>query len=383
MPDDIKIEYARAALVINTNHIADNIRVIKKLTNPAAMVMAVVKADGYGHGAVKVSQAALEAGADRLGVATVEEGASLRASGLEAPILVMNPTSEGEFDRLIHNDLASTVFSLRTCENLSKTAGRLGKSTEVHVKIDTGMNRIGYNYRDINTIISEVRAIRALPNIKVGGMYSHFAASDSDPAFVNEQFSRFMDVVHKLEAAGVHIPVKHISNSGGVLYHPECNLDMVRCGILIYGLPPCSTPEGAAHLSNLGFKPALTLVGRVAHVKTVEKGESIGYSRNYFTQQDTEVVTVPIGYADGISRRLSNKGKVLINGHTCDIIGNVCMNQMMVDSTGSGAKFGDEVVFIGKSGNKHLSAEDVAALQGSINYEVATSLSLRFPTYYI
>ncbi|MCL2852977.1 MAG: alanine racemase [Defluviitaleaceae bacterium] len=380
-------KFARAALVINLEHLAGNIKSVKKLIDPKTMIMAVVKADGYGHGILAVSRAALEAGAAWLGVATVKEGSTLREHGIDAPILVLSPVFEEEFEDLLRYGLTSTIFSLAACEKLSQTAQSLGKHAGIHIKIDTGMNRVGYNSFDTDTIVRELSVISQLPNIEVGGIYSHFATSDSDAAsdlaFVKEQFSRFMNVLQTLEAAGLCIPIRHISNSGAILNHPECNLDMVRLGTTMYGFSPCSTPEGVAELRKSGIYPVLTLKSRVAHVKTVKKGESVGYARNYTAKYDIVVATVPIGYADGIARLHSNNGKVLINGHFCDIIGNVCMDQLMVDSTGSGAKLRDEVVFIGQSGDHRITAEDVALLRKTINYEVATTLSLRIPTYYI
>jgi len=382
MSDNLKIEYARAALMVNTSHVAGNIQAVRKLVNSHTMIMAVVKANGYGHGALDISKAALCAGADWLGVATVQEGLALRTAGISSPILVLSPVFTEEFDDLLQGGLTSTFFALEACKKLSEAATRLGKTAAIHIKIDTGMNRVGYNSLNTETIVSEVLAIRALPNIEINGMYSHFAASDSNAAFTTEQFSRFMNVLKKLEQAGVHIPIKHISNSGGIINHPECNLDMVRCGVLVYGLAPCSTPEGAAQLANIGILPVLTLKSRVAHVKTVKNGESVGYSRNYNAKDDITVATIPIGYADGISRQLSNKGKVIINGKVCNIIGNICMDQLMVDVTGADAKLRDEVTFIGQDGSYSISTEDIATMQGSINYEVATSMSLRIPTYY-
>ena len=375
--------YARAARIVNLSHVADNIRAIRKLISPGAMIMAVVKADAYGHGICEVSKAAVCAGADWLGCATVKEALLLRGLGIETPILVLSPVFEEEYESLIACDLASTVCGLETCERLSSLAGKLGKKAVVHVKIDTGMRRIGYNALEPETALQEIAKISRLPDIAIGGMYSHFAASDNNPDFTAEQFARFQNIARMADACGLHIPIKHISNSGGVINHPECNLDMVRCGVLLYGLAPDSSPEGFERLCGMGFKPPLTLKSRVSFVKTVKKGESVGYARNYFAARDIEVASVPIGYADGISRSLSNKGRVLVNGRICGIIGNVCMDQFMVDVTGVPAKVRDEVVLIGESGGHRMSAEDVGLLQGTINYEVATSLSLRIPACYV
>ena len=381
--DETCVEFARAALVINLGYLAYNIINIKKMIAPTTMIMAVVKADGYGHGALECANAALNAGADRLGVATASEGKALRNHGILAPILVLSPVFEEEFEDLLRFNLTSTIFSLPVCEKLSQTAVRLNKRAVVHIKIDTGMNRVGYNSSDIYTIVNEAAAINNLQNIEIEGIYSHFATSDSDADFTREQFARFMNVLQALEETGLRIPIRHISNSGGIINHPECNLDMVRCGILMYGLAPCSTAKGAASLASSGFHAAMTLKSRVSHVKTVKKGESVGYSRNYIADEDIVVATVPVGYADGISRRHSNNGKVIINGNICDIIGNVCMDQLMVNATHSDVKIRDEVIFVGSSGGRRITAEDAAAQRGSNNYEVATLLSLRIPTYYI
>jgi len=375
--------FARAEIVVNLGDIAGNINLLRKMVSPRTMVMAVVKADGYGHGMCEVAKTAVGAGADWLGVATVKEGQTLRHAGIGAPILVFCPVFEDEFESVILEELDSTFFSLVACQKLSKVAVRLGKTAKIHIKLDTGLNRLGYRADNMDGVIGEVLAIARLPGVYIAGAYSHLATSDSDPAFVAEQLARFHSMTGRLEGAGVKFPLKHISNSGGVLNHPECNLDMVRCGILTYGMAPCSTPEGAARIEGLGFRQALTFKSRVGHVKTVRAGESVGYARKYFAGADITVATVLVGYADGLSRQLSNKGRVLINGHYCNIIGNICMDQFMVDAAGSGTAIGDEVIIIGRSGGERILAEDVAGLQGSINYEVATALSMRGAKCYI
>ena len=375
--------FARAEIVVSLGDIAGNVQTLKKMIRPDTMLMAVVKADGYGLGMCEAAKTAVEAGVDWLGVATVNEGLALRRAGLTVPILVFCPVFEDEFESIIMERLASTFFSLAACEKLSRTASALGRIAEIHIKLDTGLNRLGYRPDDMDSVVSEVLAISKLPGIHIGGVYSHLATSDSEPAFVTKQLGRFSRMTTELERAGVSFPLKHISNSGGVLNHPECNLDMVRCGILVYGMAPCSTPQGATRIEELGFRQALTFKSRVGHVKTVKAGESVGYSRKYFAERDITVATALVGYADGLSRQLSNKGRVLINGCYCDIIGNVCMDQFMLDATGVDVKIGDEVIIIGRSGDERILAEDVAGLQGTINYEVATALSMRGAKRYI
>ena len=376
------VTFGRAAAVVSPAAIANNIGVVRSIVGPKVRIMAVVKANGYGHGIYESSRAALDAGADWLGVATVTEGVFLRRWNIMAPILVLSPAFEEEFENIVLNGLSSTIFSLHTAEKLAHIAGYLERKAKVHIKIDTGMNRVGYT-GNAAEIAAEIAEISRLEGLTIEGIFSHFAASDANSDFTQEQFTRFMHIIGTLEDFGLHIPIKHISNSGGILGFPECNLDMVRAGVLTYGLAPNSLAEGAEELARLGFMPALTLKSRVAHVKTVKAGESVGYSRNFVAKSDIRVATVPIGYADGLSRQLSNRGRVLINGVFCNIIGNVCMDQFMVDATAAKANLRDEVIIIGESGENRILAEDVAAWQKSINYEVATSISERVARFYV
>ena len=379
-------KYARAAAVVNLSHVANNIRVVRGMVTEGTRVMAVVKANGYGHGIYEISQVAVDAGADWLGVATVMEGVFLRRWGITLPILVLSPVFEEEFESIILNNLVCTVFRLDVAERLSYVAGYLEKRARVHIKIDTGMNRVGYNAQSHEAAAQsarEILKIARLPGIEVEGAYTHLAASDANPGFTLEQFAWFKHILGIIEDDGLHIPIRHISNSGGILGYRELDMDMVRAGVLTYGLAPNSLKEGALQLAKIGFLPALTLKSRVAHVKTVRAGQSVGYSRNFVAKSDIQVATVPLGYGDGVSRHLSNSGRVLLNGQICDIIGNVCMDQFMVNATGADAKLRDEVVLIGEDLKERIWAEDVAAWQGSINYEVATGISERVPRFYV
>ncbi|MCL2235407.1 MAG: alanine racemase, partial [Defluviitaleaceae bacterium] len=292
------------------------------------------------------------------------------------PILIIGPIIGPGIKGIVEAGLTVTVFSLDIAKKLSLAGG--GK---VHIKIDSGMNRVGFrvnNQQALEAACQEILQIADLPNIQIEGIFSHFASSDSNPDFTKEQFECFNNVIRRLEQLGLHIPIKHISNSGGVLNHPECNLDMVRIGVLMYGLAPCSTPEGAEKLAKMGILPALRFKSSVGQVKTIGAGESVGYGRSFVAERSMEVATIPLGYGDGISRQLSNKGYVMINGCKCPIIGSVCMDQFMVNVTGANAVHGNEVTIIGQG----VSAEDVAQLQGSINYEVATGLSQRIQRQY-
>ena len=376
------ITFARAAALVSPAAIANNIGVVRKMVGTNVRIMAVVKANGYGHGIYEASRAALDAGADWLGVATVTEGVFLRRWNIMAPILVLSPAFEEEFENIILNNLASTIFSLDTAKKLAHVAGYLERDAKVHIKVDTGMNRVGYT-GDAKVIADEIAEISQMEGVVAEGIYSHFAASDCNAQYTGEQFARFMHIIDVLENHGLHIPIKHISNSGGILRYPQCNLDMVRSGVLTYGLAPNSLAEGAKELERLGFVPAMTLKSRVSHVKTVKAGETVGYGRNFSAGHDLRVASVPIGYADGLSRQLSNRGRVLINGTFCDIIGNVCMDQFMVDATAADVRVRDEVIIIGRSNDARIWAEDVAAWQKSINYEVATSISERVARFYV
>ena len=348
--------------------------------------MAVVKANGYGHGILQVSRTALDAGATYLGVATVKEGVDLRDNGITAPILVLSPIFEEEYDEALLGDLAVTVFTYDDCKRLSQIATELNKTATIHIKVDTGMNRVGYKANhptcDITSIATEIASVTTLPSINLEGIYSHFASSGSDREFSAQQYNYFTQILQQLKTLDINIKITHISNSGGILHHPEYNLDMVRCGIILFGMCPESTLEGATALEAMGFRPALSLHSRIAQIKTIKKGESVGYSRNFVAQEDTVVATVTLGYADGITRHLSNVGKVIINDKICNIIGNICMDQFMVDATGTDAQAGNKVTLIGSDKTKRVSMETLADLAGTINYEIATSLSLRIPTYY-
>lgn len=364
-------DIGRGVLEIDLGVLATNIRVARSLISAKTRIMAVVKADAYGHGILEVAGTAARAGVDWFGVATVHEGAILRKGGITEPILIMGPIIGPGIGEIIANRLTATVFSLDIARKLSNAGGG-----RVHIKIDTGMNRIGFKVNDkkaLEATCREILEISKLPNILVEGIFSHFASSESDPDFTAEQFQYFQAICQKLEDMDINIPIRHISNSGGVLYHPEYNLDMVRLGVLIYGLSPCSTTKGADKLAEMGVLPVLSLKTTVGQAKNISMGESVGYGRNFVADRPMEVATIPLGYGDGISRQLSGKGKALINGVLCPFVGNVCMDQLMVDATGANARHGDEVTLIGQG----INAEQVAEWQGSINYEVVTSLSLR------
>ena len=362
----------RAYANVNLKKLKSNYDAVHKLVPHETMVMAVVKADAYGHGMVEIATALQSHGCKWLSVASAEEAVTLVEHKIHADILVMGVCFDAQIDEIISLGIRLTVTSLDFAKRVSENAVKRGIDAYIHIKIDTGMNRLGFKEN-----FEEIIEMAKLPNLVLEGIYSHFAMSDGCDDFTNQQFAQFIDIIDHLKKQGVTFKIRHIANSGAVLEHPEFSLDMVRVGVLIYGLSPCSTSAGAKRLRDLGILPILSLKSHVAHVKMISAGESVGYGRTYIASHDMEVATIALGYGDGVSRALSNKGSVIINGTLCPIIGTVCMDQLMVAS--SGAKPGDVVTYIGEGQN----SEEIATIQGTINYEIVTSISQRVIRKYI
>jgi alanine racemase len=342
--------------------------------------MAVVKADAYGHGAVPVATTALTSGATWLGVALVEEGVVLRKSGIIAPILVFGQLFPNQARRALHYSLSCTVSTYEFAEALSVAATQEGKKGKCHVKVDTGMGRVGVPARQAAGF---VRRVAMLPNIEVEGIYTHFACADAeDKTFAHEQLSRFMDVIEALHSAGVQIQFRHAANSAACVDIPEAWLDMVRPGILMYGLSPFSTERFQKVKRDLDIRPALCLKTRVSFLKRVSAGTPVSYGSTYVTKKDTVIATLPVGYADGYARGLSNRGEVLIRGRRLPVVGRVCMDQCMVDVGSLEVEVGDEVVLIGRQGDQEISVEEVADKLGTISYEVVCGIGKRVPRIY-
>lgn len=361
---------------IDLDAIAFNVRQIRRLLKKDTILMAVVKAEGYGHGAVPVARTALNNGAGRLGVAIVAEGLALRREGITAPVLILGYTPPEQAEQIVAHDLTQTIFSLDAARALSRAAVQAGRRARVHLKIDTGMGRIGVAPGEAAAFAA---AVAELPNLEIEGVFSHFAAADSaDKTYSHRQFDLFQQAVAAIEDRGVNIPVKHIANSAAILDLPECHLDMVRAGIILYGLWPSGEVGRVIEL-----KPAMQLKARIAHLKKVPAGTAISYGCTHTTSGEALIATVPMGYADGWSRLLSNKGRVLAGGRYAPVVGRVCMDQFMIDVTGvPGVKAGDEVVLFGRQGDKILPVDEIAALTGTINYEVVTTISNRVPRHY-
>jgi alanine racemase len=362
---------------VDLDAIAHNARLLKDCAGSGCELMVTVKANAYGHGAIPVSRAVLAGQASRLAVSRTEEGIELRRAGVDAPLLLLGYTLPGESDAIVRWNLTPTVNSRAQAEALSDAAMAQGKALPIHVKADTGMSRYGLMPDEV---LEFVRFLSKLPRLFLEGFYTHFAVADlPDKAFTRIQFDAFKAVVERLEASGFSFPLKHVSNSAATIDLPEMALDMVRCGIALYGLRPSAKIEPAVAL-----RPALTLKSRVARVRTLPAGASISYGRTYVTERPTRVALIPVGYGDGYHRILSNRGAVLIRGKRAPIVGRVCMDQFVVDvSDIPGVRLHDEVVLIGRQGEGHIPAGEVARWAETINYEITTSLMPRLTRIYL
>lgn len=358
---------------IDLSAIAHNVKQIRAVTTKSAKVCAVVKADAYGHGAIAVAKTALQSGADRLAVAIVAEAIELRRAGIDVPILVLGYTPAYQSRLVAEYDIIQTIFSLDTAQALSGAAVALGKIIKVHIKIDTGMARIGIPPEEAGAFAASVAA---LPGIEIEGVYSHFADSDSlDKTFTFKQYDKFMEGIEYIKGHNINIPIRHIANSAALLELPEMHLDMVRPGIILYGLWPSNEVKKTVEL-----RPAMKFKTQIGFIKDVLPQTSISYGRTYFTQKASRIATLPLGYADGWSRLLANKAEVLVHGYRAPIVGRVCMDQCMIDvSHIPGAKIGDEVLLFGGAS---LPVEEVAEKIGTINYEVVCMLGNRVPRIY-
>lgn len=371
---------------VDLKAIAHNVRALRKITNPKARLMAVVKADAYGHGVLQVARQALKNGADFLAVARLNEGIQLRKAGFEVPILIFGYTPPQHAKKLVEFDLTQTVWSFKTAEALS-AAVAAGRPIKVHLKVDTGMGRLGLlpdcfrNLSDTKPALQEVESIAALSGLELEGVYTHFAAADSaDKSYAKKQFEIFLDFLDQLRQAGLAIPVRHAANSAALIDIPETHLDLVRPGISIYGLYPSDEVDR----SRIVLKPAMSLKARIVHLKQVPAGFKVSYSMTYETPQPTTIASVPIGYADGFSRLLSNQSHMLVGGCRAPIVGRVCMDQTMLDvGHVPDVKLEDEVVIFGKQQDESIAVDEIAAALNTINYEIVSSLTARIPKIYL
>lgn len=370
-------EYYRVYADIDLDAIYENVKNAKALLKKDTKMMAIVKADGYGHGAVEVARQIDEL-VDAYGVAILEEGIELRKAGFTKPILILGYTPKPLYPAMIRYDIATAVFTMEMAKEISDTAVAMHKNANIHIKLDTGMSRIGFAItKESKEIIEQ---IAKLPGIEIKGCFSHFARMDEkDKTKANEQFAKFTKMVNELEKDGVDLGIRHISNSAGIMEAPEVQMDMVRNGICLYGLYPSEEVQK----ERLPLKPAMELKAYVSYVKTLEPGVEIGYGGTYTTTKKTRVATIPVGYADGYSRCLSGKGSVLIHGKKAPILGRVCMDQFMVDVTDiDNVCVGDRVTLFGKDGDSCITIEEISAMAHSFNYEFVCDIGKRIPRVY-
>jgi alanine racemase len=360
---------------VDLDAIAHNVATLRQRAFPAE-VCAVVKADGYGHGAVAVGTAALDAGATWLAVALIEEGAVLREAGITAPILVLSEPRPADFDQAVHHDLRLTVYTAEGVEAAATAAAAAGRPSQVHLKVNTGMNRVGARPEEI---VDLARRVRRRPELELEALWTHCAVAD-EPGnpFTGQQLDRFDEVVARLDDEGLRPRLRHVANSAAAIAHPRARYDLVRVGIAVYGIAAAPARAGRGDP-----RPALRLAAEVSLVKRVRAGERVSYGLRHEFGRDTTVATVPIGYADGVPRRLSSVGgHVLIAGRCHPIVGVVTMDQLMVDVGDTGVAVGDEVVLIGSQGGAAITAEDWAGPLDTIAYEVVCGIGPRVPRLY-
>ncbi len=363
---------------VDLDNLGHNIREVRKHTRKDSLVTAVVKANGYGHGSVEASKTFLDNGADRLAVALLGEAIELRKGNIKEPILILGYTPTTQFNKVLEYNIIQTIYSYEDAKALSKEAVALNETATIHIKIDSGMGRIGLLPTEES--LEEIIAISKLPNIYIEGIFTHFAKADeTDKSHVRGQFKKYSDFVNALEERGLAIPIKHVSNSASIIDLPDFNLNMVRGGIMIYGYYPSEEVDK----ENIELRTAMTLKARISHLKTVPKGTGISYGQIFSTERESRIATIPIGYADGYTRLLTGKAEVLVNGKRAKIVGKICMDQCMIDVTDiENVKPGDEVILFG-SGSDCPTVDEIAGNIGTINYEIVCMISRRVPRVYM
>ena len=376
---------------IDLGALAHNCRELRRVTSPAAKIMAVVKADGYGHGALEVSRVALANGADYLAVARISEAMRLRQADIGAPILLFGYAAPEYAAYLAANDIRASVDSLESARRLSAAARQAQVDLAIHIKFDTGMGRLGLSAvgpsqsgglkSEMDGTVQTVMEISRLPGLNVEGFYTHFANADAvDKTHARLQFDLFLTLLEALRRGGIEAPLRHAANSAAAIEMPETHLNMVRPGISLYGLRPLAGVD----LAQIDLRPVMTFVSTVIQVKEVPAGFKISYGSTYETPAPTRIATVAVGYADGLSRLLSSKGAMLVRGCRAPIVGRVCMDLTMIDvGHVDGVAVGDEVVVVGRQGSDEIKADEIADLAGTINYEIVCALKLRGRRIYL
>jgi alanine racemase len=372
-------DYYRVQANVNLDAIRHNLWEVKKKLEADTKLMVIIKADAYGHGAVPLAKAIGESGKiDFYGVAIIEEAVELRKAGITTPILILGYTPKEQYDLVVEYDVAQTIFQYEMAEALSEEAKRQGKTAKIHIKLDTGMSRIGFS--DTIESVEEIKCIAKLQNIQIEGLFSHFAQADeADKSSTENQLKRYIAFHTLLGKENIVIPIKHIANSAGIIEFPKAYFNMVRCGIATYGIYPSDIVDK----EEIKLIPAMELKTHVIYVKEVEPGVGVSYGATFITNRKTRIATIPVGYADGYSRNLSNTGKVIIHGQYAPIIGRICMDQFMVDVTDiAEVEQGDMVTLLGRDGDAYISAEELAQWSHSFAYELVCTVGKRIPRVY-
>ena len=372
--------YSRVYAKIDLDAIAYNMEQMKQNIRPETKVMAVIKADGYGHGAVQIAEM-MERWNYIWGfaVATLDEAVVLRTEGIQKPILVLGCVFPDQYMEMLKHEIRMNIYTEEMAESISRMAAREGKTAYMHIKLDTGMSRLGFGINEQSA--ETIKRISKMPNVNMEGIFTHFTKVDEkDKSFTKKQIQEFVWMTERLKEKNVRFAYEHCSNSAGIIDVPEANFDIVRAGISTYGLYPSEEVDK----TNVKLKPALALKSHVAFVKEIERGTPVSYGGTFVAKEKMKIATIPVGYADGYPRSLSNKGYVLIRGKKAPILGRVCMDQFMVDVTQiEGVSFGDKVTMIGKDGNEILPVEVLSELSGRFNYEFVCDLGKRIPRVYV
>lgn len=363
---------------IYLDNIVHNLSEVKRWVGNKVKIMGVVKANAYGHGACQVSKVLIKNGVSYLAVATIEEALELRECGINIPILVFGYTPLTQAEELVAYNITQTVFDINYVKDLERIALNAGRKVKVHVKIDTGMGRIGYT--DLKIAEKEIEKMMEMEGIEVEGIFSHFATSDErNKTYAEKQFEMFNKLIESLKQKRINIPLKHIANSGAIVDLKYTYLDMVRPGIVLYGSYPSEEVERP-----LDLKQTMELKTKIVHIKEVPEGTSISYGRRFITKRKSKIATLPVGYADGFNRLLSNNHNVLVRGKYAPVIGRICMDQTMIDVTDiDGVELGDDVVIFGNQYGEKITADDIAKKLNTIPYEVYCGISRRVPRIYI
>ncbi len=376
--EELKKQYYRVYAQVDLDAIEQNMKEMKQRIGTEPALAAVLKADGYGHGAVPIAKK-LRHMIKAIALATIDEAINLRKNGIDTDLFLLGFLPEDRAEDALKYHVIPVIFDLKTALILSEQAKKTGMTANIQIKIDTGMGRIGYQVNEDS--VKEVVEISKLPNLHIWGAFTHFASSDEqDKGMAREQYRKYMWFIDELAKNGVEIPVKHCNNSAGIIDLPEQSLDLVRAGIALYGLYPSEEVDKEA----VSLIPALSLKSRIIYLKELDAGCGISYGSTYITEGKTKIATIPVGYGDGYPRNLSNKGYVLIRGQKAPIVGRVCMDQFMVDvSKIEDVETGDVVTLIGKDGEEQITVEELAALAGTFNYEFVCDLGKRIPRIYI